>query len=122
MNDFLCVLLLLFFFFKQKTAYEMRISDLSSDVCSSDLKSAIVRPQRIAMAAVCMLSAPSGARMWAPSSLRVGPSATSLIRPRVSRDASARGTFSSGRIEVRDSYHAAKIGRAPCRERVCKYV
>src|SRR3546814_7505831 len=31
---FLCC----FFFFKQKTAYEMRISDWSSDVCSSDLK------------------------------------------------------------------------------------
>src|SRR3546814_11506157 len=31
------VLLLWFFFFKQKTAYEMRISDWSSDVCSSDL-------------------------------------------------------------------------------------
>src|SRR3546814_19977960 len=29
---------LLFFFFKQKTAYEMRISDWSSDVCSSDLR------------------------------------------------------------------------------------
>src|SRR3546814_7411303 len=29
--------LCLFFFFKQKTAYEMRISDWSSDVCSSDL-------------------------------------------------------------------------------------
>src|SRR3546814_21150863 len=28
----------IFFFFKQKTAYEMRISDWSSDVCSSDLK------------------------------------------------------------------------------------
>src|SRR3546814_7817024 len=28
-----------FFFFKQKTAYEMRISDWSSDVCSSDLLS-----------------------------------------------------------------------------------
>src|SRR3546814_2907147 len=28
---------LFFFFFKQKTAYEMRISDWSSDVCSSDL-------------------------------------------------------------------------------------
>src|SRR3546814_3744185 len=28
------------FFFKQKTAYEMRISDWSSDVCSSDLKMA----------------------------------------------------------------------------------
>src|SRR3546814_4722043 len=29
--------LICFFFFKQKTAYEMRISDWSSDVCSSDL-------------------------------------------------------------------------------------
>src|SRR3546814_8399678 len=29
--------MILFFFFKQKTAYEMRISDWSSDVCSSDL-------------------------------------------------------------------------------------
>src|SRR3546814_7258127 len=33
----LCVLCVGFFFFKQKTAYEMRISDWSSDVCSSDL-------------------------------------------------------------------------------------
>src|SRR3546814_3680342 len=32
-----CRVSLLFFFFKQKTAYEMRISDWSSDVCSSDL-------------------------------------------------------------------------------------
>src|SRR3546814_1416319 len=31
------LLVFLFFFFKQKTAYEMRISDWSSDVCSSDL-------------------------------------------------------------------------------------
>src|SRR3546814_11826241 len=30
--------MLYFFFFKQKTAYEMRISDWSSDVCSSDLE------------------------------------------------------------------------------------
>src|SRR3546814_3859259 len=34
------------FFFKQKTAYEMRISDLSSDVCSSDLLSLISFPIR----------------------------------------------------------------------------
>src|SRR3546814_18446514 len=34
--------LLFFFFFKQKTAYEMRISDWSSDVCSSDLTSSMV--------------------------------------------------------------------------------
>src|SRR3546814_2656280 len=36
----LCIFVLIdfvFFFFKQKTAYEMRISDWSSDVCSSDL-------------------------------------------------------------------------------------
>src|SRR3546814_18184990 len=32
-----------FFFFKQKTAYELRISDLSSDVCSSDLHAATAR-------------------------------------------------------------------------------
>src|SRR3546814_9323959 len=32
------ILLDCFFFFKQKTAYEMRISDWSSDVCSSDLQ------------------------------------------------------------------------------------
>src|SRR3546814_5433558 len=31
-----------FFFFKQKTAYEMRISDWSSDVCSSDLAAPFV--------------------------------------------------------------------------------
>src|SRR3546814_6749541 len=35
-------ILLWFFFFKQKTAYEMRISDWSSDVCSSDL---VARPE-----------------------------------------------------------------------------
>src|SRR3546814_5439101 len=33
--------LFLLFFFKQKTAYEMRISDWSSDVCSSDLPMAL---------------------------------------------------------------------------------
>src|SRR3546814_21101710 len=33
------MVLLMFFFFKQKTAYELRISDWSSDVCSSDLPS-----------------------------------------------------------------------------------
>src|SRR3546814_15885305 len=57
------------FFFKQKTAYEMRISDWSSDVCSSDLKTvadyfqlrvvdllskrrtrSLARPRQIAMA------------------------------------------------------------------------
>src|SRR3546814_4163978 len=35
-----------FFFFKQKTAYEVRISDWSSDVCSSDLHSSGTRRKR----------------------------------------------------------------------------
>src|SRR3546814_4479434 len=35
--DFVVILSGFFFFFKQKTAYELRISDWSSDVCSSDL-------------------------------------------------------------------------------------
>src|SRR3546814_6260491 len=43
----------LVFFFKQKTAYEMRISDWSSDVCSSDLAAHRPRPA----------SAPSRARL-----------------------------------------------------------
>src|SRR3546814_4807575 len=34
----------IFFFFKQKTAYELRISDWSSDVCSSDLDTQNTRP------------------------------------------------------------------------------
>src|SRR3546814_5669128 len=34
---FVLLIFVSFFFFKQKTAYEMRISDWSSDVCSSDL-------------------------------------------------------------------------------------
>src|SRR3546814_4007064 len=44
------------FFFKQKTAYEMRISDWSSDVCSSDL---FVLPQR---RAIFSMRAPSRPR------------------------------------------------------------
>src|SRR3546814_10268440 len=36
-----------FFFFKQKTAYEMRISDWSSDVCSSDLLAALTGARNI---------------------------------------------------------------------------
>src|SRR3546814_11091174 len=39
--------LVCFFFCKQKTAYEMRISDWSSDVCSSDLLAAEVKDGRI---------------------------------------------------------------------------
>src|SRR3546814_4857914 len=39
MSSALHIVCILFFFFKQKTSYEMRISDWSADVCSSDLQS-----------------------------------------------------------------------------------
>src|SRR3546814_4494171 len=59
---------LFFFFFKQKTAYELRISDWSSDVCSSDLivwlrRQPSVDPERITLlghsvgAGACLLAA-----------------------------------------------------------------
>src|SRR3546814_5034369 len=47
-----------FYFFKQKTAYEMRISDWSSDVCSSDLAvRQIARPHRRAAVAEAQIDA-----------------------------------------------------------------
>src|SRR3546814_3755348 len=54
----LLMFMLSFFFFKQKTAYELRISDWSSDVCSSDLARRALRTGRVV---------PRGARR------RVGP-------------------------------------------------
>src|SRR3546814_10602460 len=48
---------MLFFFFKQKTAYEMRISDWSSDVCSSDLASLLKAWNAVFMTAVRLLFA-----------------------------------------------------------------
>src|SRR3546814_5900944 len=59
-----------FFFFKQKTAYEMRISDWSSDVCSSDL---IAKP----------VGWPDGTVPAAAEGLAVGRFADGLDHPRV---------------------------------------
>src|SRR3546814_18086231 len=56
---------LFFFFFKQKTAYEMRISDWSSDVCSSDLW-AIDRPDLVHPHSL-------GDDLASPSASRVSP-------------------------------------------------
>src|SRR3546814_8996498 len=55
---------LYFFFFKQKTAYEMRISDWSSDVCSSDLGIQVVQNQELPLST---LSFDSPARSLANS-------------------------------------------------------
>src|SRR3546814_2351737 len=47
---------IIFFVFKQKTAYEMRISDWSSDVCSSDLRRVIVRQRGFSTRIAVILS------------------------------------------------------------------
>src|SRR3546814_1825154 len=52
-----------FFFFKQKTAYEMRISDWSSDVCSSDLP-AQHKPEKTADPWMTALSAKRKCRQY----------------------------------------------------------
>src|SRR3546814_8019839 len=71
---FLCVVLYCFFFFKQKTAYEMRISDWSSDVCSSDLlaQRMLRRVERQVDAAVAV-QLPMGARAVVVLRLLLGP-------------------------------------------------
>src|SRR3546814_9158015 len=94
------------FFFKQKTAYEMRISDWSSDVCSSDLR--LLRVEGRGPAA--------GAQCRRPGQRRAGdgrePAARSLRpRPR-GRDQAVR----------RPQEARPVIGRASCRESVCQYV
>src|SRR3546814_11519196 len=87
------MLFFIFFFFKQKTAYEMRISDWSSDVCSSDLTRSRLaalrcgkRPSRKIYARVGRRRRLSqgAARPSAEGSLRERP-AQALARP-VARD------------------------------------
>src|SRR3546814_5867244 len=105
----------MFFFFKQKTAYEMRISDWSSDVCSSDLR----------------------ARRRAQDGVASGRSETfgdvETDDARVEREdigAQARvvavGEAVGDRRVVEEildvKLHREQIGRASCRERVCQYV
>src|SRR3546814_4489091 len=56
-SDMLLCLVVFFFFFKQKTAYEMRISDWSSDVCSSDLLGSALAADCVGEAAAAGASA-----------------------------------------------------------------
>src|SRR3546814_9305143 len=82
-----------FFFFKQKTAYEMRISDWSLDVCSSDLPAVLANAEAAVPARASSLSR----RAFPTSSWKDGR-----------------------RLPPHTPY--AEIGRASCRERVCQYV
>src|SRR3546814_1796856 len=94
-----------FFFFKQKTAYEMRISDWSSDVCSSDLRD---------WAAEAFAGGP-----WPPARRHPsgGRSAAEMRRP-----ATNFRQFPVGVCPFPDRAAVKQIGRASCRERVCQYV
>src|SRR3546814_11837796 len=60
----------MFFFFKQKTAYEMRISDWSSDVCSSDLEEWETEIAEGAADDVARLSATESHPEWIVRALR----------------------------------------------------
>src|SRR3546814_3615503 len=92
-----CYICLVFFFFKQKTAYEMRISDWSSDVCSSDLMRLHIDT----------LDDTFTGRIESP-----------LGNHDV--NGSVRDDVLSWQMKANKPI--PKIGRASCRERVCQYV
>src|SRR3546814_4112836 len=107
---------LLFVFFKQKTAYEMRISDWSSDVCSSDLAllaqasgldGVVCSPHEIA----------SLRRVCGPEFLLVVPG----IRPSWAA-AGDQKRIMTPQQAVAAGADYLEIGRASRRERVCQYV
>src|SRR3546814_4033117 len=100
----------LFFFFKQKTAYEMRISDWSSDVCSSDLGFKDMMNDRAANDEVSKFVARKIRE-------RVNdPKVADLLIPNDHGFGTRRVPQESGYYEV------FKIGRAAGRERGCQYV
>src|SRR3546814_7183357 len=90
------------FVFKQKTAYEMRISDWSSDVCSSDLHVSIV-----------VIDSLNGY-------LNAMPGEQFLII-QLHELLSFLGQRGIATL-MASAHHGLKIGRASCRERVCQYV
>src|SRR3546814_5311242 len=96
--DLFCFLF--FFFFKQKTAYEMRISDWSSDVCSSDLPS----------------STPIGGPFCVPIDIH---RAVAADKPHNNGLAGGAPPTLAARTTTTN---ISQIGRASCRERVCQYV
>src|SRR3546814_2150839 len=79
-------MLSLYFFFKQKTAYEMRISDWSSDVCSSDLQAVpgagSARRRRSTATARRCLTVPPAARIAIRSLRSGGPQLTPEVEGR----------------------------------------
>src|SRR3546814_5569532 len=112
----MCVKFVICFLFKQKTAYEMRISDWSSDVCSSDLLAARQRARALP-APLGQHREPDEERLERP----LVAAAPDQAQAQVLGDGEAGEDLASlrrvGDAEARD----VQTGRASCRERVCKY-
>src|SRR3546814_8164931 len=97
------------FFFKQKTAYEMRISDWSSDVCSSDL---LRLRQRLGELIEKMMIEHEIAHAPADEAGAIGE-----LRQLLATGLDQRpGRIIGGERDI------LQLGRASCRERVCQYV
>src|SRR3546814_6667741 len=98
-----------FFFFKQKTAYDMRISDWSSDVCSSDLS---------------VRFSTAGADKWDTVDHDLWAGGLPVLRGCLASLACRREALYEGgdHVIIVGRVEQLEIGRAPCRERVCKYV
>src|SRR3546814_5303152 len=100
------------FFFKQKTAYEMRISDWSSVVCSSELPFLMLI---FTLAALFALNhRPASARAETLLSMQVGEVRV-LGLPDV-----ARVAVGDGHVVNAVTTEDKEIGRASCRERACQ--
>src|SRR3546814_13620749 len=125
------IFFLSFFFFKQKTAYEMRISDWSSDVCSSDLNASAQTLANLHAAfqhaslwmgeADQCLARSIAFRMLA---FRLGFAPTLVLGVKLDPFA-AHCWVQSEDCVANDSLSRVrcfKIGRASCRARVCQYV
>src|SRR3546814_1894798 len=74
----------MFFFFKQKTAYEMRISDWSSDVCSSDLGVTIAGALAALLSALALYAGSGNCRWRLPAALCRHGKVTGLVLALVS--------------------------------------
>src|SRR3546814_1344540 len=108
-----------FFFFKQKTAYEMRISDWSSDVCSSDLIGAQGVHGGLATAHRLQLRARRRGALCPVRRLRP------FVRPqpvRLPATGNQRRFLYYPHVQLHYRRSREQIGRASCRERVCQYV